>query len=433
VGTGSHRELYEDASAAARRRPAHSAAPTAALLRLQRAAGNRAVASIVQRRADVTAEDVEAWSADYTEASNYVIQWYERTRAFLDEKEKAQKGAEENFKSFKDLKDPPDLGLAILKSIFKAVIGMLPGAAALITGMEVGSFITEAASDHGAAAKDEKPKEAGKPADEHAEGGGRLEKGKELGMKGAEGGKEVYATYKETKAKIREAQEAEENAKLFQQLAHQRISSWADLTKRAFAEEKRVLEWLAEMQRSKHHRGGLLSLVRSKLGPQLPDGVSGDIALELSRSYELELFRKYFKEKKAELVGVTYWSYQDEGPIGYSLVEEGKNSDLLTKVVRHHIIEDILKKLPTKYLGGWAEDLVRRWGYDVLYDDYVLARVFGLHYHKRNLRGSAYWEDGGGDRRRTSRELRDYFITQERPELTDVTRRMRLGLSNETK
>jgi hypothetical protein len=430
VGTGRYRRLDQGSPAKGTRLPpGQQGAPSQALLRLQSKVGNRAVANLVQRRA--SAEDVEAWSADYTEASNYVIQWYERIRAFLDEKEKAQSTAEQNFKNFKDLKDPPNLGLAILKSMFKAVIGMIPGGAALVTGIEMGSFIAEAAGGHVEASKDEHAKEGGKPEEHAPEGEGRLGKAKELGMKGVEGGKEVYATYKETKAKIKEAEEAEENAKLVQRLAHQRISSWADLTKRAFAEQKQVLDWLAEMQHSHKHRGGLLSLVKGKLGQQLPDGVSGEISLELSRAYELELFRKYFKEKKAELVGITYWSYQAEGVIGYWIVEQGKNTELIAKVVRRHIIEDILKKLPTRYLGGWAEDLVKRWGYDVLYDDYVLARVFGLHYHQRNLKSHADWEDSS-DRHRSPRELRDYFIKYERPELTDVTGRMRRGTPNKT-
>jgi hypothetical protein len=398
-------------------------------LRLQRKAGNRAVTRLLQRDRgkDAIADDVEAWGADHTEASTYVVQYYERIRAFLDEKEKAQAMAEGNFKSFKDLKDPPSLGLAMFKSIFRSVVGMIPGGAALLTGIEVGSFISDGTGGHDEAAKDEKAKDGGEPA-EHAEGGGKLEQAKELGMKGVEGGKEVYATFTETKAKKREAEEAEENAKLFQHLSSQRISSWADLTSRAFAEEKGVLAWLGDMQRSHKHRGGLVALVKSKLGPQLPDGVSSEISLEMARACELELFRKWFKEKKAAIVGVGYWGHQDLGAFSYTIEiggEESQRGERIPDVVRRHLIDDIFRKLPTKYLPGYVQDLVNRWGWDILYDDGMLGRALGLH-GRTWMRYVGY--DGPmvvGDSKEQTRVLSDYTIETEQPELRAIHQRMR--------
>jgi hypothetical protein len=58
--------------------------PSAAVLRLQGSIGNQSVARLLQRSPDspATADAVEAWSADYTNATTYVIEDYERIRAF---------------------------------------------------------------------------------------------------------------------------------------------------------------------------------------------------------------------------------------------------------------------------------------------------------------------------------------------------------------
>jgi hypothetical protein len=423
--------------------------PSAAVLRLQASAGNRAVGRLLQRyKGPTTPEEVEAWGADYTNATNYVIRFYGRIRSFLDEKEKAQKAAEEGFKSFKDLPEPPDLQMAIVRSIFSSVFGtaasMIPGAGALVTLIKTGSAIGDLAETAKESSTDEHAKDVGHEgkATEHAVGGaphgkkGHAEAGEkamELGKKGSEGAVEVHKTVKETRAKQQEAQEAEENAILFQRLAHKRIASWADVVKRSHTEEDEILAWLSKAQQSHKWRGGLVGLATSRLGAQLPEGISGDISLELARSYELEVFREYFKEKKAALVGVQFYGFEDDGEI-YSQIElsgtERKQGDAITKPVRRHLIEDLLKKLPARYLGGWAEDLVKRWGYEILYDDEVLARVLGIHKSKVRRKAVHLANPIHGTPKELERQLRDYYLENDRPELKDVTRRIRLGLHN---
>jgi hypothetical protein len=413
--------------------PGHgaTATPPAALLRLQRSAGNRTVARLLQRSPDnqsaqPTTEQVEAWSADYTNATTYVIQYYERIRSFLEEKEKAQKAAEEGFKAFKDLKEPPSLELAIVGAIFKAALAFVPGGPAISLAIQGGSFISglsgltaASVAVNAAAGAKEHPPAAGEHESKVPETVGKVH----------EGVAEVAKTVKETREKREQAIAAEEDARLFQKLSHTRISSWADLTKRSHDEEKAVTDWLAGAQASHKHRGRLMELVKSRLGPQLPDAVSGDVALELARSYELELFHHHFKEHKAVLVDVQYWGYEEIGPI-YSEIEldaaEHDGGKRIEKPVRRHIIEDLLKKLPARYLGD-AGYFVGIEEPDALYDDALLARVFHIH-HRPWKRHDEHLDDplhGTPDELR--RQLRDYWVKYDRPELKTVTQRLRSG------
>ena len=181
---------------------------------------------------------------------------------------------------------------------------------------------------------------------------------------GVEGAKEAYNVYKETKEKIAQAQEAEENAKLFQKLAHERVESWADLSGRAQDEETKVTDWLTDLARSHKHRGSLLELTKKRLGAQLPQTVSGKIAGEMMRAFELELFRHYYREKKAAIVGIGYWGYEDYGAFQYRIEigpDEWKAGPTITEVVRKHLINDLIKELPSRYLDRYAQELVDRW------------------------------------------------------------------------
>jgi hypothetical protein len=424
--------------------------PAAALLRLQRSAGNRTVTRLLQREptSSVTPEQVEAWSADHTNATTYAIQYYERIRSFLSEKEKAQKAAEEAFKGFKDLKEPPSLELPVVGAIFSAVLALVPGGKAISLALQGGSFIStltglaaasvDVASEHpagadghptdtgahkeGKAGKHKKPASA-PPVEEHKS------KTAETVGKVHEGVVEVSKTIRETREKREQAIAAEEDALLFQKLSHERISSWADLTGRSHKEETEVTDWLARAQASHKWRGRLLELVKSRLGPQLPDGVSSEISLELARSYELELFRRYFKEHKAVLVDVKYWGFEELGPI-YSEIEldaeEHDGGKRIEQPVRRHIIEDLLKKLPKRYLGN-AAYIVGIEEPDALYGDALLARVFRIPHrawerHDEHLDHPIY-----GSPDELKRQLWDYWVKNFRPELKTVTQRLRTG------
>jgi hypothetical protein len=318
-------DALDEASAQRARKPGGAAS----VLALQRMAGNRATGQLLARKPTAVAEqeklaaEAEAASADYSEALNHTQRHFARVRDVLMLKSEVHDVAIRNYDTFGKLKDPPSLSDAIIGEIFSQVVGLIPGGAAIKAGLSGLYFV----SDMAALQKDlDVMPIPGVSVEEEAKKGpsaavkGKAEKHYERGKKGYEMGKAVVDKAKETQAKIAEAKEAEANAKELAGLQSGRIKDWSQAIQKVHQQEAAVTKWLQDAQRGKKNRGGMLALVKKRLGP-LPE-ITDQLQDELERQYELALYAQ-----KLSYVSVVKYSehYGTESRAGAGKLEvDGK-------------------------------------------------------------------------------------------------------------
>jgi hypothetical protein len=289
------------------------------VISLLKSAGNHATAQALARQPvktkpkpavkpaqvkPLTAEEVEDIAADYANAISYARKYFTRVRDVLSLRSQVHDVAIRNFDTFGKLKDPPSLSGAIIAEIFKQVVGLIPGGAAIKAGLAGGFFALdmvslkkdlEAYPIPGMSLEEERAKG---PSDKNK---AKAEKLYGRGKTGYDIGKGVYDKVKEVKAKEKEAAEAEASAKELAGLQSGRIQEWTTAIENLQRQEDAVDRWLKDAQRGKKHRGTVEKLVQEKLGP-LPD-VTQVFRAQLEKQYELALY-----SQKLEYASVTKYS-----------------------------------------------------------------------------------------------------------------------------
>jgi hypothetical protein len=265
---------------------------------LQRAIGNRAMGKLLARRPTNEQLDSERVSADYTDAAALISDWYEDNHAVLELKDGAEAEAIKNFMAFTDLKDPPDMGMAIFVAAFSAIVDLIPGGALLKTGITMGVFAHDMAGLKKELAKDDieldtsELKTPGAETVEKAEKiHGAFEKGHQIG----EGAVKIKEAYDETKEKQAQAAEAAERAHTQAELGIKRLGKFEDALAALQTQRDQSRKWLSDARSAGRHRGGLKALVADHLGPspKLKDQKESLTKL-LAEAMELALYKAKF-------------------------------------------------------------------------------------------------------------------------------------------
>lgn len=291
------------AEAVARR---HLGGLSGGLRGLQRTVGNRATAAVLQRQANKPqpkskappkkAIDEGAVGRDYTNATGYVLQFYQGVLWRLDHLDKVRDQAQRNYEKFTELKDPPSLSDEIFKSLMSMVMSKIPGWDLIQKGLEIGMFARELGRLKLELEETPIPGYTAEDAERAGPSAEIKEKAKkriEYGKTGMEAGKKVYETVADVREKRKAAEEAEAKALESAGLGQERITDWARAVGKAQKEEKTVTEWVKKAGDDKKLRGGVEAAVQERLGP-IPIMDENETKPLIER-YELELYRKKYQ------------------------------------------------------------------------------------------------------------------------------------------
>jgi hypothetical protein len=276
----------------------------ASLQALQRTAGNAATGKVarqlLQRRGGKNQKaDPEAASDDYSDALDYINDFYERVRDSLALHDKVRATAQGNYETFGKLEDPPSLADEIVKAIFMQVLSAVPGWGGVVAkGLEMGIFAMQLGRLK--LELDEQPIPGYSVADEERIGPSeatkeRAKKNAERVKTGWDTGTKVVETVIDVLAKQKAAADAEKAALESAGLAQQRITDWAAGIAVAQKEEAIVKGWLKKARDDGKNRGRLRALVEQRLGPLVV--VDPKLVPSLISHYELALYRAKFGGK----------------------------------------------------------------------------------------------------------------------------------------
>jgi hypothetical protein len=278
------------------RAPQRGLAP--AMAALQRAVGNQAMGKLVARRPTKEQLDSERVSADYTDAGDLISDWYEDNHAVLELKDGAEAEAIKNFMTFTDLKDPPDMGMAIFVAAFGAITDLIPGGTLIKTGITMGVFAHDMAGLKKDLAKDDielDTSELNTPGGETVEKAEKIHGAFEKGQKIGEGALKIKEAYDATKEKQAQAAEAAERAKTQAELGIKRLGKFEDALAALQTQRDQSRQWLSDARAAGRHRGGLKALVADHLGPspKLRDQKES-LTKRLAEAMELAMYKDKF-------------------------------------------------------------------------------------------------------------------------------------------
>jgi len=275
--------------------PGNRPSAATSLLALQRLAGNRSTAQLLQRKPKDPEPDPAPLDAhgDFAAALKHVGTYYDGVRSLLELEDKVREQAFKNFKDFGELKDPPSIAGAVFAEIFSQVVGLIPGGKLVTATVSAGVFavqLTKLEKDlngyayPGVSVEDEAergPSERTKAKVEKVYGHGKtaVEAGKAVVGAGLKAAKEKAA------ASAAEAA-AQENAAM----GGKRISKWREATELSFLQEQAITDQLELAHRKGADPGKLKELAVKQLGPR--PKLTEQLQDQLEREYELALYRE---------------------------------------------------------------------------------------------------------------------------------------------
>jgi hypothetical protein len=248
-------------------------------------------------------------------AVSHVDDFYQGVLLGIEQVTKAQDQVQRNYVNFGELKDPPSLGMAIVKGVLGAVMGTVPGWSLIQNGLETGMFVSELGRLKleleetpipGITFEEEKRRG---PSAEIKE---KAKKRVEYGKTAWESGKEVFEKVTEALEKGVEARELEEKEVEKAGLGLERIAEWTKASGAAQREQAKVKEWIRKAAAEQKLRGKMYAAVRERLGP-VPF-VDDTPPEPLIKKYELELYRMKYKKTAAYVRTIHYYAFSEDEP-----------------------------------------------------------------------------------------------------------------------
>jgi len=125
--------------------PGNRPSAATSLLALQRLAGNRSTAQLLQRKPKDPEPEPAPLDAhgDFAAALKHVGTYYDGVRSLLELEDKVREQAFKNFKDFGELKDPPSIAGAVFAEIFSQVVGLIPGGKLVTATVSAGVFAVQ--------------------------------------------------------------------------------------------------------------------------------------------------------------------------------------------------------------------------------------------------------------------------------------------------
>jgi hypothetical protein len=271
-----------------------------AMVALQRAVGNQAMERILQRQpkqARLKPKPVSAERAgyDYTDADTFITDWFADNYAVLHLREQAEAEAIKNFAAFTDIKDPPDLSVAIIGAVFDSALSLIPGGSLIKTGITMGVFAHDIAGLKKRLTADDIELDTSQlsgPSEGHKKTAEKIHGAYETGHKIGEGAVKVKEAYDKVQEQRRAATEAQARASEMAELGIKRLSKFEDAIAALQTQRHAARQWLKEARDANRHRGELSALVATYLGPSPKLGEAKEsISKKLAENFELAFYK----------------------------------------------------------------------------------------------------------------------------------------------